>query len=86
MCGRGVCVGGGGRAVYYVRIHKRRECVVDDPSFIVLTETKFSIGTHQFSNLYTAVDTPAKAAWGNSPAELLDWPVVGLQKLSKLSV
>jgi hypothetical protein len=25
LCGRGVYIGGGGRVVYYVRIHKRKK-------------------------------------------------------------
>ncbi len=42
-----------------VQDNKPRERTCDDPSFIVLTETKLFIGT-QFSNLYTAVDTSAR--------------------------
>ena len=35
VCGRGVCEGGGGHAVYYVHIHKRKMGPVSNPLLLV---------------------------------------------------
>ena len=70
MCGRGVCVGGGGRAVYYEPKNTRCSRVCGRP----------------LSDKHSVAMTMDAYTTGDSPAGLLDLPAVGLQKLSKLSV
>jgi hypothetical protein len=70
VCGRGVCVGGGGRAVYYEPKNTRCSRVCGRP----------------LSDKHSVAMTMDAYTTGDSPAGLLDLPAVGLQKLSKLSV